>query len=424
MKLLNHTSRYFSIVLLIVIPIWAAVFYYSMLDEIYDSIDDGLDNQKGLILQKVETDSIVADKNYFDETDYLIREVPANSAIDQYDRYTDTLMYMQNEKSEEPVRMLTTAFTKNDRYYQLQIITSMVEEDDLLRQLLYSLLWLYGGLVISIVLLNNFLLRKIWKPFHQLMAQLKKYRLDKPVPVKPVPTKVDEFNMMNDTVQKLLDRNMHIYNSQKQFIENASHELQTPLAIAIAKLETLAGDHRLSEEQLRLLSGALDNLARLTKLNRSLLLLSKIENKQFPGEEEVDIYELVQKIVADFKDQSDYKEIQVNVHTEEKSVVRMNPGLAVILITNLIKNAIVHSPRKGQVHIEVNSQLLSVENTAATGPLDAEKIFDRFHISDASSSSTGLGLALVKAIVQHYQFSVEYSFNGKHRVIVKFFGTV
>ena len=250
MKLLNLTSRYFSIALLIIIPIWAAIFYYAMLDEIYDSIDDGLDNQKGLIVRKAEADTALLGKSDFEEGDHAIREIQPGNAINHYDEYIDTLMYMENEKSEEPVRMLKTFFLHNGKYYELQVVTSMVEEDDLLRQLLYSLFWLYGGLVITIVILNNFLLRKIWKPFQKLLLQLRSYRLDKPEKIEPLTSKVEEFNKLNDTVQKLLDRNMTIYSSQRQFIENASHELQTPLAIGIARLETLAGDPLLTEQQL------------------------------------------------------------------------------------------------------------------------------------------------------------------------------
>src|SRR5687767_11706143 len=98
MKLLNHTAAYFVGILLVIISTWAVIFYYVMLDEIYDSIDDGLDNQKGLVIQKAASDTSMLYKNNFDETDFAIREIPATSATGFYDTYTDTMMYMQNEK--------------------------------------------------------------------------------------------------------------------------------------------------------------------------------------------------------------------------------------------------------------------------------------------------------------------------------------
>src|SRR5687767_9563966 len=122
-----------------------------MLDEIYDSIDDGLDNQKGLVIQKAARDSTLLNKKGFEEIDYSIIRIPSEKATTFNDVYIDTSMYMQNEKSFEPVRMLKTVFIQDGRYYQLQIVTSMVEEDDLIEELLYALLWLYLGMIITIL---------------------------------------------------------------------------------------------------------------------------------------------------------------------------------------------------------------------------------------------------------------------------------
>ena len=181
----------------------------------------------------------------------------------------------------------------------MQVITSMVEEDDLISELLYAIIWLYAGLIAAILVLNNFLLKKIWQPFYHLLKQLKNFKLEKPV-IEVKQTRVDEFRMLNDAVRKMIQSNVDSFNSQKHFIENASHELQTPLAISISKLESLASMRQLSENEARLLTSALDNLQKLTRLNRSLLLLSKIENNQFVESKEVSINELVKKVVEDF----------------------------------------------------------------------------------------------------------------------------
>src|SRR5688572_8858242 len=129
MKVLNYTTSYFAIILLILISIWASIFYYAMLDEIYDSIDDGLDNQKGLILQKIAIDPTILNKSNFEEGDYSIKEINSPIVRNSSDLYIDTMMYMQNEKDFEPVRLLKTIFQHKDKYYQMQVITSMVEED-------------------------------------------------------------------------------------------------------------------------------------------------------------------------------------------------------------------------------------------------------------------------------------------------------
>jgi signal transduction histidine kinase len=420
MKLLNYTSVYFSVALLIVISLWAAAFYYTMLIEIYDSIDDGLDNQKGLVIQKAAIDTTLLNKNNFDESDYTINEIPAGAAVNLRDTYIDTMMFMQNEKSDEPVRLLKTVFLQNGKYYELQVATSMVEEDDLVKQMFFSIFWLYIGLVLFVIIFNNFLFKKIWQPFYQLLKHLKKFRLDKPEPVAPIKTKVDEFNMLNETVQKFVQRNIDTYTSQKHFIENASHELQTPLAISINKLESLAEDEQLKPDQLKLVASALDHLERLTRLNKSLLLLSKIENKQFAEASAVNITELTKKITADFSDQLTFSGLKLTITEKNSCIQKMNSDLATILLINLVKNAIIHNTAGGFITITIDSDSLMIENSGVEKPLDQEKIFSRFHSDEPSSVSTGLGLAIVKAIGDLYNFKTSYRYRHKHIITVHF----
>lgn len=420
MKLLNYTSVYYSVALFIVISMWAAAFYYTMLIEIYDSIDDGLDNQKGLVIQKAATDSTLLNKHNFDESDYTINEILPGAAVNLRDTYIDTMMFMQNEKSDEPVRLLKTVFLQNGRYYELKVATSMVEEDDLVKQMFFSILWLYIGLVLFIIIFNNFLFRRIWQPFYQLLKHLKKFRLDKPEPITPIKTKVDEFSMLNETVQKFVQRNIDTYTSQKHFIENASHELQTPLAISINKLESLAEDDQLKPVQLKLVASALDHLERLTRLNKSLLLLSRIENKQFAESSPANINELIKKITSDFLDQLTFSDLKLTITERNACIQKMNLDLATILVINLVKNAIIHNKPGGFITITIDSDTLMVENSGVENPLDEEKIFNRFHSDQPSAVSTGLGLAIVNAIGDLYNFKTSYRYEQRHIVTVHF----
>ena len=418
MKVLNYTTSYFAVILLVLISIWAGIFYYAMLDEIYDSIDDGLDNQKGLIIQKVATDSTILQKINFDEGDYAIKETNSQLAKNVRDVYVDTMMYMQNEKDFEPVRLLRTMFHHNGKYYQMEVITSMVEEDDLTAELFYGLLWLYLGLVASILILNNFLLKRIWRSFYHLLKQLKKFRLENPSDFKVKDTKIDEFQLLNETVQRLLQTNIDSYNSQKHLIENAAHELQTPLAISINKLEALAETARLSDKELKLLASALDNLERLTRLNKSSLLLSRIENKQFLVEEEININNLVKKIADDFSDQLSYSELAIHINEQGSLNIKMNQDLATILFTNLIKNAIVHNHPEGLVRVTIKKTFIRIENTGREGALVEQKLFSRFSKQQQSENSTGLGLAIVKAIADLYSLKVSYLYTTVHTFTV------
>lgn len=414
MKLQNITTAWFVAALVLLISVWATIFYFALLNEIYDSIDDGLDNQKQLIIQRAAFDSTVLQHSAFRESGYSIKQVSPAAGINFTDRYVDTSLYMQNEDDNEPVRMLTTMFRQNGGYYQLQVITSMVEEDDLVAQLLYSLLWLFLGLVLSIILLNKFLLGRIWKPFYHLLQQLKKYQLDAQSNINTAPTRIEEFRLLNENITALLHRNKLAYNSQKQFIENAAHELQTPLAISINKLESLAERGSLNEDELKLLGCALDHLERMTRLNRSLLLLSRIENKQFSDTEAVDINGLVRQLVDDFSDQAQFSNITITITDEAPCVVHINRGLATILFTNLIKNALVHNHAGGSVHIRTGNKKVVVENTGDDTPLDTTLLFARFYKKNPSAASTGLGLAILKAIADLHGYTIQYLYTGLH----------
>ncbi|KAA5541205.1 sensor histidine kinase [Adhaeribacter rhizoryzae] len=420
MKLLNYTTSYLAGILLAVILVWAAIFYFNMLDEIYDSMDDGLGNQKILVIQKAARDSTVFARRDFEDGYYRLKEISFAQAQHRKDVYQDTLMYMLNEQDYEPIRMLTTVFRHQNRFYELRVITSMVEEDDLIEDLLFALLWLYLGLIASILVLNNILLKRIWQPFYKLLQRLQEFRLEEPSQLVAEPTEVTEFQLLNSTIEKLLQKNIETYTSQKVFIENAAHELQTPLAISLNKLELLAEGQNLQEDQLTQIGAVMQNLERLTRLNKSLLLLSKIENKQFGPVEEVNINEAVQKVVSDFADQATYRNLTIQVQETAICRQQLNPDLALILIINLVKNAIMHNVPGGSVNISIDKNSFVIQNSGKAEPLNDHKLFNRFYKNTDSPGSTGLGLAIAKAIADLYQFRITYEYQQLHQIAVYF----
>ena len=419
MKLLHYTSLWFLVALFLILLVWAGSFYFIMLDEIYDSMDDGLENQKELIIQKAAQDPGILRRSDFDEGNYQIRKIPASLALTYHDIYKDTLMYMQVEKDFEPVRLLTTAFEHQGEYYELRVITSMVEEDDLIESLLFSLLVLFLGIIASMVILNNLLLKKIWQPFYLLLERLRSFRLDDPQLFHATDSKIEEFRLLDSSIQKLLEKNVQTFNDQKQFIENASHELQTPLAISLNKLELMV-NQPMDEEQLALAASVMDNLERLIRLNKSLLLLSRINNQQYAGEEEIDLNAVVKKALRDFSDQADYKNIHLILEENGNVKAKMNPDLAHMLVINLLKNAIVHNHPGGEVQVLIEDQAFTVSNTGKMEALDEKRIFERFYKQGSNGSSTGLGLAIVKAIADLYGFKIAYRFDERHEFRVIF----
>ena len=421
MKLLNYSTTYFALPLLVILSVWAGIFYFAMLDEIYDSLGDVLEHQKTVVIQKAATDSTVLNRTEFDDGYYIINETTPARALNFKDRYLDTLMYLEVEEDYEPIRMLITMFQQNGKYYELKVITSMVEEDDLIDELLYSLIWLYAGLLATILLLNNFLLKRIWRPFYLLLGKVRDFRLDAPEPLQMPDTKVDEFRMLNETVEKLLQNNVSTFNRQKQFIENASHEMQTPLAISRNKLELMAESNNLTDEQAQLLGSSLTSLDRLARLNKSLLLLTRIENRQFTDQQPVDVRQLIDQIISDISLQADHKEVKISVQQTENCTLSINPDLATILFLNLINNALIHNQKGGFIAVSINSGAVTVQNSGKPEALNPDMIFSRFYKGNTSGTSTGLGLAISKAIADMYGYLLSYRFeNSAHIFEVNF----
>jgi signal transduction histidine kinase len=405
--------------LFFIIGIWAVIFYFNMLREIKGSIDEGLDNYKRQIVYQAQKDTSVLATTNFDKGFFAIREITKTQALSVKDRYIDTLLYMQDADDEnpelEPVRLLTTAFENNGNYYKLQIINSMVEEDDLVEELLRDAFGLYLLLIVAIVIINNFVLKRLWKPFYSFLNQLKKYRIGSSKSFPEANTKIKEFIDLQNAVTILLQHNIETYEAQKQFIGNASHELQTPLAIALNKLELLIEKEELQTEQAKSIAEVMSIIERLVHLNKSLLLLTKIESKQVLANKSVSFNEIIKRNVNDLEEIAEFKNIKITIDEKAELTTKIDVSLVNIVVSNLLRNAIFHNVENGNVNIEISGNTVQISNTGFKAPLNGQKIFSRFYKSENDQNGTGLGLAIVKAICDLYNFSISYHFeNGLH----------
>lgn len=421
MKLRNYTLRYLIVALLGVIAIWAGLFYAVILDEVYDNIDDGLKNSKILIIREVYANDKVLEAREFGINQYKVTPLVKGQLYDFSDKFISTFEFMEYDDDNEPVRLLETVFNdKNGNPYKLTIRASMVEEDELLEDLLTALVALYIMLVISIALINHVILRKAWKSFYEMLNGLKNFRLGTGNSFRASHSPISEFKTLGIELEDLLKRNEAIYASQKHFIENASHELQTPLAISLNKLELFVEKNELSEEQMIEIGRISDTLNRLVRLNKSLLMLSKIENRQYADEESVNFNLLTEQLTEDFQDLADYKNITLSVDAKQELFFNINKGLAVTLISNLLKNAIVHNHNGGRVTIIISPGSFTISNTGRETALDKDAVFRRFYRDITNEQSTGLGLSIVNSIITNYRLKADYSFNGLHTFTITF----
>lgn len=421
-SLKNYTLKYLAAALLIIIAIWAGLFYAVILDELYDNTDDGLKDLKIQIIRKAYIDENILNINEFDFNQFRINQINI-SEYKEANYFRNEQFYMEYDGEMEPYRILETHFTdKNGNHQKLELRTSTVEEDDFRDNLLIALIFLYIFLVVSIILINNFVLKKVWKDFYATLDNLGKYEFGKDNKSENNPTKIKEFNLLNKKIDKMIERNEGAFIQQKQFIENASHELQTPLAIAINKLDLLIENEEFSEKNLSELSKTKEGLMRLVKLNKSLLMLSRIENNQFADKKEIITNQVLKNILEDFSDMIEFKHVSLEFSESGNLKININPDLGYILISNLIRNAIKYNALNGKIIVEIFDDELNIKNLSLNNePLDKYLIFNRFYKSRQDDTSTGLGLSIVKAIVEnHSDLEIDYSFeNNYHTFSVK-----
>ncbi|MCP9611892.1 sensor histidine kinase [Coprobacter tertius] len=416
MKLIYRVALRLSVVLLPLIALWAVLFYFTMIEEINDEADDSLEDYSELIIIRMLAGRELPSLNNGSNNSYSI--TPVNKAYaDSHPHidYYDAEVYIPEKEETEPARILTTIFMDNQGvYYELKVATPTFEKDDLLRAILYWIVILYFLLLIVIIGVTLWVFHRSMRPLYDLLHWLDSYMPGKKNTLIPDNTRIPEFRKLNAAAQQAVDRSEELFEQQKQFIGNASHELQTPLAVLGNRLEWLLDNTELTEEQMNELFKMQRTLSHIIKLNKTLLFLSKIENGQFPENDDIDIASMIGNQIEVYDEIYASRKIVCETDISGSFIVKMNESLGTTLVTNLIKNAYVHTPEGGNIKITVNNRTLSIENDGNYA-LDAERIFDRFYQGNKKEGSTGLGLSLVNSVVRYYGLHIEYRFSrGRH----------
>ena len=413
MKLFYRVLIHLLAGIFVVLSAWAFVFYWGMIEEVNDEVDDSLEDYSELIIMRSLAGKDLPSNDNGSNNQYFLREVDAAYALSKESIcYRDSMVYIDEKNESEPARILTTLFKdKDERFYELSVYTPSIEKRDLKESIFYLLIGLFVILFVIILLINIWVFHRSMKPFYQLLEWLERYRLGKNNEKLSIETHTTEFRKLNEAVSRYVAHSEEVFEKQKQFIGNASHELQTPLAICQNRLEMLLEDETLGEQQMSEIMKTYQTLEYLSKLNKSLLLLSKIDNHQFSEEKEVCLNEVLHRYMDDYQEVYAYRDITLTVEEEGELYWNMNETLAVVLITNLLKNAFVHNINKGSIRIVISSSGIRFGNTASGSALDASRVFDRFYQgSKKKEGSTGLGLAIVDAVCRHSSLKIRYRF--------------
>lgn len=423
MRLLQVSLRSMLLYALVLVLVSIPVSLFSIREIINEEVDESLALHADQFVRHIKNyeylDDLDLDLKIWDQLSYDIALEPSGGELTDK-QYKTVSMYNSLEQEMHPFRALSLSVVIKGKPCLLTVYHSLVDNDELITALLIVQAVLIVLLVGGLLLLNRSLSKRLWKPFYSMLEQLKAYELDKNETITAQKTNIIEFDDFNKAISHLTKRNREVFLQQKEFIENASHELQTPISIFQSKLDNLMQKPELSESEAETLLELEQTAKRMARLNKNLLLLSKIDNDQFNEAEEIDLSKLTERLMSNLKPTADVDGISIQTSLPPLSI-KANSTLTEVLLTNLFHNAIRHTTPNGKVVVEIVDRKLIVSNTGNPLKMNPEKMFERFSKEGKSENNSGLGLAIVKKICDSCSFKLDYRFqSGIHTFSVSF----
>jgi len=411
MKLLNKTSIYYLLLILPLFAVSSMLIYFFISSEIKKELDESLLKEKTAIVQKLHANVEPATLNT-NETAIA----PAPERTVKLTVFADADIYDSTEAEVLPFRVLTFFVSANDQLYKVKIQRSYVETEDLVFSILVPIILLFVVMMIGFFFINYWISKRMWSPFYQTIEKLKTFELDNKSITTFDKERVEEFDVLNQSLNIMTKKVYTDYIRQKEFTENASHEIQTPLAIIQNKIEILIQSRKLGDEEMELISGIYDSANRLSHLNKTLLLLTKIENNQFTDNSVVNLKEVITKSISIYKELADHKNLLIKTVLRDDLSLKMNVTLAETLFNNLLLNAIRHNVQDGSIELHLYNNQFVIFNTGKALTTSSEYLFERFKKDTNSKDSTGLGLSIVRSICDLYAITIRHHYEKEKHV--------
>ena len=417
MKLAAKYNRV-TLIASIIVFIFTGVIYYSVIHYILTGqLDRDLAIEEDEITAYVKAYGKLPQAGSFKEQKVSYSLIDPNHNFER--RYFYNEYFNESERKVEPGRSLIYTVQVNGKLYSVTVTKSRVESEDLVRIIFLITLSVTILLLITLLLINRFILNNIWKPFYGILLQMKAFNLADKNDIRMESTKIDEFTELNTAVATMSLRVKQDYRELKSFTDNASHEMMTPLAVINSKLDTLIQTETFSDSQGELIEDIYVAVGKLSRLNQSLLMLAKIENNLIGDQETIDLDNLIRQKTRQFQELLQLHNIKLKTELANKQI-KMNKHLADMLINNLLSNAIRHNYKEGEIFIQLNDSQLIISNTSSDTALIADKVFERFY-KNAASEGMGLGLAISNQICNLYHFELNYAYQDlKHIFTVSF----
>ncbi len=317
-------------------------------------------------------------------------------------------LYDSIEHHKELRRIIQFNLYTNNSWFLIRVSKSLEGTNNLIQTIIAITISIILLILAATFFINRIVLRRLWKPFYETLNNMQQFTLSDAQTVSLSNTNIDEFNYLNSKLSVVLNKAQQDYQTLKEFTENASHELQTPLAVIQSKLDVLIQNEKLSEAESQNIQSAYTALKGLSKLNQSLLLLAKIDNKQFSEKSAINFLKLIENKISQFNDLWKSRNIIIHSTVADKTI-NANFYLVEILLNNLLSNATKHNINNGSINILLKNNL-EITNTGIDKKLDETMLFKRFSKQDHSSSNHGLGLSIIYRICQVSGFNCSYNF--------------
>ncbi len=325
----------------------------------------------------------------------------------------DTLIYDPLQDEVELFEQLSETKEINGQHYRITVRAMVIESEDILFAIVFTFIAIIFLAFVFLFYLNKSRNEKLWKPFFVNLERIKNFSIKSGDPITFVDSEILEFHELNREMESLTKKIQIDYRNLKQFTEDVSHEMQTPLAIMQAKIDTLINDEHLTEEQFTKFSSLQEDIQRLKQLNKKLILLAKIDNNQFTATSPIFFNQLIEESVVNFRDLTS---VPIQIKQDKSLKVEMDRSLAFVLINNLISNAVKHSTEEYPIEIKILDDRLQVQNHGTFALAKPDQIFKRFYKESEHQDSTGLGLSIVKKICDYYGFIPSYRFRESEHI--------
>ncbi|WP_106915636.1 sensor histidine kinase [Chryseobacterium aurantiacum] len=420
--LLSKTTKPFLIYVLIVLMVSIPVYYF-VVDTIWKS---ELDEHNQIIVEKTayEFNQLKLSDEELEKSLQLWNQIQPETNIEKIsaDHIKGDSIYTNekklpfiSEQKKERYRCLRKVIYIQNKPYLFTIQTNIEESHETIAVIAMITVFFFVMIVVGLLYLNRKLSTSIWKPFRNTLDRLKSFNLNSQNTIEFSSSDTTEFEELNQALHKLIERNISIYKTQKEFTENASHELQTPLAIIKNKLDLLLQDQDLTEKQYIIAEDMNKALARSSRINKNLLLLAKIDNNQFDNSEVILFDHLLHQSINLLQEHFEQKNISVEEKITPKIQVNGNSSLTEIMINNLIINAIRHTSPGGSIFIQLTDSSFEVSNSG-TEKLDTDLLFKRFSKLSANNNGSGLGLSIIQEICKFHHWTVTYKFENSYHI--------